>query len=122
MTKIFSLAFKMKRRYYRKAVFFSGLKQFWPIDSHNQVIETLDRLSKKNKAQSISTFDFSTLYTKIPHNKLIDVLSIIAKSLYNDNTRRNIVLGKKTAYYVKNFSINYVFKPDAVIDCAKFFL
>ena len=38
------------------------------------VIKSIDKLNKRNKAISISTFDFSTLYTKIPHDKLSHVL------------------------------------------------
>ena len=34
ITRIYKLAFKMKRRYYKKSGYFTGLKQFWPIDSH----------------------------------------------------------------------------------------
>ena len=39
-----------------------------------QVIADLDKINKRKKAKSISTFDFSTLYTKIPHDKLIETL------------------------------------------------
>jgi len=39
ITKIFKLIFKMKRGYYRKSGYFTGLKQFWPIDSHEELLK-----------------------------------------------------------------------------------
>ena len=35
----------------------------------------MDNLNAKNKARQISTYDFSTLYTKIPHDKLKQVMN-----------------------------------------------
>ena len=34
----------------------------------------MNGLNKPRKATSVSTFDFFTLYTKLPHNKLLMVL------------------------------------------------
>ena len=41
--------------------------------------DAMNGLNKQSKATSVSTFDFSTLYIKLPHNKLLMVL----KSLIN---------------------------------------
>ena len=57
------------------AEFYSGFKHFWVVDNNSDVVAILDKISAKGKARSISTFDFSTLYTKISHDKLIDVLN-----------------------------------------------
>ena len=35
----------------------------------------MNRINNKRKAKSISTYDFSTLYTTLPHDKLIPRLS-----------------------------------------------
>ena len=46
------------------------------IDNRDRVIKFLDASnSKKGNNKSISTWDFSTLYTKIPHNKLKDKMA-----------------------------------------------
>ena len=47
------------------------------VKNKDPVIEGLNYLSNKDKAKSIATYDFSTLYTKIPHNKLLSVLNEI---------------------------------------------
>jgi len=43
----------------------------------------MNNLSKRGKANSIATFDFSTLYTKIPHHKLIFVLNSLVDFCFN---------------------------------------
>ena len=63
VTKIFKVIFC---RYYKKAGFFSGYKNFWCVDKNSDITDTLDQLNKNVKARSVITFDFSTLYTKIP--------------------------------------------------------
>ena len=122
LTKIFKVIFHHKRRFCLKAGFFSGLKQFWCIDNHNEVLNTLDRLNKKRGARSIATYDFSTLYTTIPHNKLIDVLSKIVDSVFNDSTRIYICEGKKTAYWVKGNSSKNMYTGKDVKDCLTFLI
>ena len=66
VTKIFKFIFHFKRRYYKKAGFFSGYKNFWCGDKNSDITDTLDQLNKNGKARSVATFDFSTFYTKIP--------------------------------------------------------
>ena len=121
ITKIFKLIFNFKRSYFRKAGFFSGLKHFWCVENQNEVVDALDRLSKKKNAKSISTFDFSTLYTKIPHDKLIQVLTNIVETTFNDNNRKLISVGKKKAYWVKGFSkTKHKFNVQEVKECFSF--
>ena len=61
VTKIFKVIFHFKRRYYKKAGFFSGYKNFWCVDKNSDITDTLDQLNKNGKARSVTTFDFSTL-------------------------------------------------------------
>ena len=122
ITRIYKLAFKMKRRYYKKAGYFTGLKQFWPIDSHDEVVNTLNRLSNKNKSVSISTFDFSTLYTKIPHDLLCQALKPTIDSIFNDTNRKFLAVSERNAYFVKNFSSKFKFDNNHVNACSEFLI
>ena len=123
MTKIFKVIFHHKRRYYRKAGFYAGVKYFWCIESHKELIGTLERLNSKNMAKSIETFDFSTLYTKIPHGKLIDTLSEIIDSTFNDTDRSLISVSNKRAYFVKSVTgKNFKFSSSMVKECLKFLI
>ena len=61
--------------------------------------------SNKTYRNSIKTFDFSTLYTTIPHSKLKDRLRELVQLCFikrNDQRRYNyLVLGKDRSYFVK---------------------
>ena len=42
-----------------------------------------------------STFDFSALYTKIPHDKLLDILCNVAYFVFKGGTRDYIVINRQ---------------------------
>ena len=50
------------------------MSNFWVIQNNSPVVERIDKINKKKQAVSVRTFDFSTLYTKIPHHLLRDAL------------------------------------------------
>ena len=54
------------------------------------VISTLKNINRKKKAKSISTYDFSTLYTKLPHDKLITQLSKVIDLVYKGGDKKFI--------------------------------
>ena len=43
------------------------VKTLKPVQKNQTVIDSISKINLRNKAISISTFDFSTLYTYIPH-------------------------------------------------------
>ena len=53
-------------RYCEKVYERSGKKLFWSIKNSVEVLNKLD--SRGFRATSLSTYDFSTLYTILPHN------------------------------------------------------
>ena len=63
------------------------------------VTEKLDKINNKNNAKSISTFDFSTLYTKIPHDFLIQVLCEIIDFVFKGSVRNRIGFSEKSVYW-----------------------
>ena len=66
------------------------------IDNRNKVIECLDKSnSSKDKHKCISTWDFSTLYTNIPHDKLKDKLSIFINRMFAEISK-----SKKAAEFI----------------------
>ena len=63
-------------RYCEKVYEISGKKLFWSIINSGEVLNKLK--SRVFRATSLSTYDFSTLYTTLPHNlikeKLINLI------------------------------------------------
>ena len=77
ITAAFKLLYKSVEKYHHKSKFYSGVNSFWVIQNSKPVIDNLNKLSNRKRAKSVSTYDFSTLYTNIPHDKLIETLNSV---------------------------------------------
>ena len=54
---------------------YNHVKNFCNKSLKFPITKTLNQITARKKAQIISTFDFSTLYTRIHHNFLLKVFS-----------------------------------------------
>ena len=71
-------------RYCDKTFQNSGINLFWSIKNSTEILDKLK--SKRNLASTISTYDFSTLYTTLPHNLILDKLTkLIEKTFAREN-------------------------------------
>ena len=61
----------------------------------------MNGLNKRRKLTSVSTFDFSTLYTKFPHNKLLMVLNILMDFCFDGGENKYITVNSYGARWVK---------------------
>ena len=64
-------------------------------------IDKLNVINTRKKAKEISTFDFSTLYTKLPHNDLIRVLNYIIDFCFDGGTRNYLRFSKFSTFWCK---------------------
>ena len=58
-------------------------------------------INTRHKAREISTFDFSTLYTNLPHQDLIRVLNLIIDFSFDGGSRKYISFNKFSAFWTK---------------------
>ncbi|MCU7801424.1 MAG: hypothetical protein KZQ70_15165, partial [gamma proteobacterium symbiont of Lucinoma myriamae] len=107
LTKILTAVKEGLQKYCSTAYSRSGVNQMWILKNSKELLENLKSLSF-SKVHSIKTFDFSTLYTTIPHNKLKSRLKdLITHCFFHKNgTRRYkyVVLGPLKTYFVKDHS------------------
>ena len=71
------------------------------VDNRTPVIKSMDNL---NKGQS---YDFSTLYTSIPHDKLKDKMKIFVENIFNSQRKKKtfiVINGKWTHFAMKRMS------------------
>ena len=94
--------YKQVENYNNKSYFFSHVKSFWVIQNKDTVIKTLKRLSDRNQAKTIATYDFSTLYTKIPHSKLKNVLHEITKFCFKGCSESRVLISSNGARCSRN--------------------
>ena len=101
ITSVFKLFYKQIEAYNKKSRFFTGVNTFWVVQSNKQITDVIKNLNKKSFAKSINTFDFSTLYTKIPHDKLKSVLNSIVDFCFKGGVHEFIVVNEYEARWSK---------------------
>ena len=69
----------------------------------------MNGLNKRRKATSVSTFDFSTLYTKLPHNKLLMVLNNLIDFCFDGGKGKYITVNNYGGRWVKNIKNNVIY-------------
>ena len=122
VTSIFKLAYEQVERYNKKSCTFSGIKTFWVIQNSQPVLSTLNKINTKNNAKTLSSFDFSTLYTNIPHTKLFNELSEILKFVFKGGRNTNISINRYgTARWTKR-SNKYCYDLDKITRAIKYLL
>ena len=68
----------------------------------------MNGLNKRRKGTSVSTFDFSALCTKLPHNKLLMVLNSLIDFCFNGEECKYITVNNYGARWVKNIKDNVI--------------
>ena len=98
----------------------------WILQNSKELLEHL-KSPTFNHVTRIKSFDFSTLYTTIPHQKLKDRLTSIIRNPFifkNGNRRyKYLVLGHEGTYFVKEHSDSknkYMYSEDDIIKMLEF--
>ena len=63
---------------FKKMFFYNrtGVNCFWIVDNSQQVLNRICKINYFSPAKHINSFDFSTLYTSIPHDTKIALTSL----------------------------------------------
>ena len=103
ISKSVSSAFKVIQKqienFHHKNTFYTNYKKYWVVQNSMQVIADLDKINKRKKAKSISTYDFATLYTKIPHDQLIQSLNEAIDFAFNGGNKKYLKFNDNYAYW-----------------------
>ena len=110
-TSAFKLRYSQVDAYHTKTYYFSGAKTFCLIKNNSLTLECIKKINKRKNAKQISTFDFSTVYTKIPHDKLFDILYKLVDFVFKGGTRDYIIINKQgCAEGITSFLLNHYLK------------
>ena len=90
----------MKKVYVR-----SGKNLFWSIKNSCEVLNKLK--SRVFRASSLSTYDFSTLYTSLPHNLFKDKLVNLIERTFQREGSLYIACNDKNAFFTSDAVRNY---------------
>ena len=106
-SSIFKHIFNQVRNFHQKSYFYKNFNRFWVIENSSPILEKLTRINEKKNAKDISTYDFSTLYTKLQHDDLIKNLNEIIDFAFKggnerkDGNRKYLTVSGRTAYWSK---------------------
>ena len=88
--------------------FFTAVNTFWVVQNNKPVNDAMNGLNKRRKATSVSNFDFSTLYTKLPQYKLLMVLNSLIDFCFDRGECKYITVNDYGARWVKNIKYNVI--------------
>ena len=95
----FKLIYPQIENFHCKSKFLSNCSKFWVLQNVDPVIENINIINRKKKAKSIATYDFSTLYTTLPHDKLIKRLCNVIDFVFEGGNRTHICISKNNVAY-----------------------
>ena len=105
-SSIFKHIFNQVRNFHKKSYFYKNYNRFWVIENTSPVIDKLSQINARRGAKDVSTYDFSTLYTKLPHDDLIQNLNDVVDFAFDGGkkkkgNRKYLTVSKFSAYWTK---------------------
>ena len=92
-------------RYYDTIYERGGINYFWLIINSNDVLNKFK--SKNFRASKLSTYDFSTLYTTLPHHLIKDkLIDLINQTFIRENTHY-LACNEKCAFFTSDVYNNH---------------
>ena len=122
VSRIFKMIFAHVESFHNKSRFYSSFKKFWVVQNSFPILEKMDRINLKKNAKSLYTFDFSTLYTTIPHKLLIEVLSNIIKFVFKSNSNKKIGFSESSVYWTNEGVGKRYFTQKSLIECVSYLI
>ena len=124
LTKLLTHIKRGLQKYCKTAYSRSGVNQMWILKNSKELLEHL-KSPNFNNITNIKSFEFSTLYTTIPHDKLKSRLASIIRNSFvfkNGNRRyKYLVLGHEDSYFVKEHSDpKHKYSEDDIIKMLEF--
>ena len=68
---------------------YDGVNRYWVIDSSDPILNCVEDLNATKTAKSVTTYDFSNLYTSLPHNEIFESVSEIIKDVFKSRKKKN---------------------------------
>ena len=98
ITKCLKLVQQAHRIYCNRIKSYTGFNFMFIIDNSMEVHKLMQK-STKNKPRNIITYDFSTLYTSIPHDKLKHEIKLLVEQAFNGMNKKYVKVTKSKAYW-----------------------
>jgi len=87
-------------KYCNKVYENSGINLFWSIKNSSEVLNKFNNL--RFRASNVSTFDFSTLYTSLPHSLIKDKLTQLIKKTFSRSDNTFLACNEEKAFFTSS--------------------
>ena len=102
LTKYLNLIEKQHRIMCKRYHTDHGINPMWIINNSNEVHIAIAKLNRRKACKHIRTYDFSTLYTSIPHKLLKRQLAWVIRSAFKSSNKEYISVYSTTARWTSN--------------------
>ena len=92
-------------KYYDTCYEMEGINSFWSIKNSNEVLNKLK--SEGFNASTLSTHDFSTLYTTLPHHLIEDKLIDLIEHTFSREKALYLACNDQRAFFTSDVYKNY---------------
>jgi len=92
ITRCLRIVQEAHRIYCDRIKSYTGFNFFWILQNSTELQSTL-----QNKGRNLATYDFSTLYTSIPHDKLKEKISQVVTKAYKGMNKKFIKVTTRSA-------------------------
>jgi hypothetical protein len=75
----------------------TGVSPWWIIDNSKPVLQCIDVLNRRGISKTVHSFDFKTLYTKIPHDSIKKELHWVVKQAFTYSKTKDTPFLKMTS-------------------------
>lgn len=99
ITRCLDAILKFMFRYCKAIYNRTGTNRMWIIEKSSQFKDTLEEVNDTQHAECISTWDFSTLYTTIPHLLLKDRMSDLIDFAFETNKKKFLAVNNIRAFW-----------------------
>ena len=97
LTKCLKVIESQHRSICNRFKFNSGVNPMWIIHNSNSVHQKVSRSNSKRRSRHLRTYDFSTLYTSIPHSKLKSRIATVIRDAFTDSKKSHISIYTRSA-------------------------
>ena len=90
-------------KFYSKSFFFQyGINPYWIIKNSSEVFKCVAQYNTKGNCRNIRTYDFSTLYTNIPHSSLKTTFTWIINIAFKTSKKKFISVYSRHANWTNS--------------------
>ena len=101
----------------------SGINCFWIVNNSLQVLSLLSTLNESSKVKHLDTFDFFTLYTKIPHDSLKCNLKVLINEAFRVRGARFLTVNRQgVAYWSVEPGFGFCFSFDKLLKMLEYLI